>query len=335
MSCLALVGCGSSPSDADTSDTTDGSDTSLSDGSDTSEADLVAEDVDTADATADTGDADPADATADTGDADTADTTPDPWAHPSSSLAVSVQTWVGGTARTSLGGALRAGPMPTTYVVAATTAECRLLLGENPFCDPFCDGTLCTAPNVCTPFPALLSAGTLTLSSPGTRAVVLEPDVTGYGASFESQVFADGAPITFTAAGDEVPTFTATLTAPPTMVANGLDGLSLKSPLVFDWEAPATPLDTRVLIRLQADRGQHGRALSAILECDVPDDGHFEIPASLQSQYVADDLWGCGKCPASSITRYTSRRLQAGPHDLELRVESSSVFLLTTWTNAQ
>ncbi|MBL8786434.1 MAG: hypothetical protein JNJ59_16145 [Deltaproteobacteria bacterium] len=327
VSFLALSACGDSASSTDTADTASSPDTvdtvDTVDAADTSGPD--APDPDTQlgpDVDPDTADASP-------------DTTPDLWDAPPSTLSVSVQTWAGGTPRTSIGGALRADAMPNTYVVADATDDCRLLLGENPFCDPFCDGTLCTAPNVCTPYPALLSAGTLTVSGGGGRPVVLEPDVTGYGTSFEAQTFADGTAITFAAAGGEVPAFAETLTAPPTIVVADLDRVSLKSPLVFDWDAPTTSNDTRVLIRLQADRGQHGRALSAILECDVPDTGHFEIPSTLQSQYVADDLWGCGKCPASSITRYAAKRIQVGSHEVALRVESSAVFLLTTWTNAQ
>lgn len=287
--------------------------------------------VDTAEASSvDTDDTSPSDAT------DT--TAPDPWDLAPSQLAVTQTTFVGGTTRTVVGGALWDGAQPEMYALEQDGGFCRLFLGENYFCDPPCVDALCTAPDpddVCTPYPALLSAGPLTVSG-GDAELVIRPTLDGYASEEDGARWQAGDALTFSAPGGDVPAFSTVLRMVEPLVpatADAFDQLSLKAPLVLTWAPPTTSGEpTRVRVRLQADRGQHGRAYAAILECDVPDTGRFEVPAALQERYAADDVWGCGKCPASSLTRYTKARVDAGGHAIDVRVESQLLFLLTPWT---
>lgn len=317
-------------SERDTADTSDPNDVA-------SETIADADAIDTTDPVDTTDPIDTVDAidTADT--ADTADTI-DPWDRAPSQLAVTQTTWVGGTTRTVVGGALWAGPEPEMYALGEDGGACRLFLGENFFCDPPCVDALCTAPDpddVCTPYPAMLGAGPLTVAGGGTE-LVIRPTIDGYASEEDGARWQTGDALTFSAPGGaEVAAFSAGLRMVEPLVPTGADlgALSLDAPLVFTWAPPTSSGEpTRVRIRLQADRGQHGRALAAILECDVPDTGRFEIPPALQERYAADDVWGCGKCPASSLTRYAQTRVDAGGHPIDLRVESQLVFLLTPWT---
>ena len=114
------------------------------------------------------------------------------------------------------------------------------------------------------------------------------------------------------------------------LITAALDG---DGPLVITWTPPPAGTEgTRVLVRLMADRGQHGRFPASMVECDVPDTGSVTIPEALRDAYSAPELFTCGKCPASAIIRYRRTRVRAGEHDVDLWAESELTFLLTPWT---
>lgn len=259
----------------------------------------------------------------------------DPWDRAPSQLSVVVTKWGDGEARTIIGGAIWDGPEPESYALDADTGVCRFSLGENYFCDPPCDAGLCTAPapnQVCTPYPTMLSAGALTVSG-GGEMVSIRPTIDGYAVESDGRLWEAGEEVTFSAAGGDVPAFSAALRMIEPIVGKDLALLDLKQPLVIEWAPPTTSGDpTRVTIKLQSDRGQHGRAYASVLECDVPDTGRFEIPAALQAKFAGDDVWGCGKCPQSTLTRYVRTRVESGGHPIDVIVSTQESFLLTPWS---
>ncbi len=292
------------------------------------EVDAVVPEVDEAEAV---------DEVADSETSDTPDTTDtlDAWDRAPSQLSVVVTKWGDGAARTIIGGAIWDGPQPESYVLVEDTGVCRFSLGENYFCDPPCEDGLCTAPapdQVCTPYPAMLSAGELTVEG-GDQVIRFKPTIDGYASENDGQLWQAGEEVAFSALGNDVPAFTTSLRMVERIVGKDLALLDLKAPLVIEWAPPSLSGDpTRVNIKLQSDRGQHGRAYASVLECDVPDTGRFEIPPALQALYAADDVWGCGKCPASTITRYVRTRVEAGGHPIDVMVSTQETFLLTPWS---
>ncbi len=259
----------------------------------------------------------------------------DAWDRAPSQLSVVVTKWGDGEARTIIGGAIWDGPEPQSYALEEDTGVCRFFLGENYFCDPPCEAGLCTAPapnQQCTPYPRMLSGGILSVVGQGNE-IYLPHSIDGYAAESEGQLWEVGTSLIIGVEGDDVPAFEAQLRMVEPIVGTDLALLDLKQPLVIEWAAPTSSGDpTRVNIKLQSDRGQHGRAYASVLECDVPDTGRFEIPAALQALYTADEVWGCGKCPQSTITRYVRTRVEAGGHPIDVIVSTQESFLLTPWS---
>ena len=245
---------------------------------------------------------------------------------------VNIAHWAGGAVQTKVAATLWSAEPPSGFAVSASDGPCRLSLGVNPFCGDGCADGLCTAPDVCTPWPENASAGSLTVSGAST-SWTFEHNPTGYGSAYDGAVFGDDALITVSADGGAFPAFGGSAAMPPAIEAD-LGALDLEGPdpLVLQWTAPTAGTEgTRVLIRLMADRGQHGRFPAAMLECDVPDSGSFTIPEGLRRAYADPEQFTCGKCPASALIRYRRTRVLAGAHAVDLWAESELSFLLTPW----
>ncbi len=233
------------------------------------------------------------------------------------------------------GGILYMDTPPSLYTEVDRDGDCRLLAGSNPFCADGCSDGLCTAPDVCTPWPVDASAGTLTIGHPQSAVppITLPYAPGGYSWAADRSTFTAGAPVSVAAAGDTVPAFEGTVVQPEAIALTNYDSLDLDgaAPLTLTWTTPAVGAltTTRVRIRLQQDRAQHGRAYPGIIECDVADSGSFTIPERLRAAYANRDVFTCGKCPQSFLTRYEKTTVNAGGFVLDLIAESQASFLLT------
>lgn len=304
----------------------------------TTPSDTVA-DPDTGDTTP--GDTTPGDTGTDVGDTttDPETTPPDPFAANPKTLRITSQYDAEGTVyQVRIGGQLFTAEPPSLYAEVDREGPCRLLAGANPFCENGCTDGLCTAPNVCTPWPDDLSAGTITVADPASaaKATKVEYAPGGYAWSAFGAVFAAGATLDVTAAGDALPGFTTTVVQPQAIALTNYASLDLDGagPLTLTWTVPlvGAVTTTRVKIRLQEDRAQHGRAYPGVLECDVPDTGSFTIPERLRAAYANHDNFTCGKCPQSFLTRYEKRTVQLGDDahtTVDIYAESEVGFLLT------
>lgn len=222
-------------------------------------------------------------------------------------------------------------PFPTLHAEAAREGSCRLLLWENPRCEPACVDAACVATDTCEPYPSPQSAGTLTLAGLHTTAV-LEPNaLNGYFANVESDLFANGARITASAEGDDLGAFEISVDAPDVdnlavQDAGTLDFPAFQPDANFEFRWAATDPSARVRLRMAADAA-HGQPFAAVIECDAPDTGSLTIPAALLTEFIAPQHWSCGECPVESLTRYRHATMDlAGGQTLELRVGNTVQF---------
>jgi len=180
---------------------------------------------------------------------------------------------------------------------------CRLLETENHFCDPPCGPTeVCAEEGSCTSRPVAVSVGAVTIEGL-SAAVSMEPNVTnfyldldelphpGFEAGDSVELMAQGGagePFQLVGFGSE--TFEVLQEEIP---------LGMDMPVSLQWTPPSGTSATRVHIDL--DIGHHGGS-PATIECEVEDDGSFEIPASQVNQLVE---FGVAGFPAIRLTRRT------------------------------
>ncbi len=166
--------------------------------------------------------------------------------------------------------------------------DCQLLVPDLPFCSSACTPAVCTASDVCTPYPNPKSAGTLELAGLGA-ALQVEPATTMFvyqPPSLPNPPCVEGEEI---AAKTEA--FELSARCIPQLELTGADPIPVMSgqTVHVEWVPPAEPASSR--IRIGLDISHHGGKKGEI-SCDVPDTGSFDIPASLVTQLVELGLAG-------------------------------------------
>jgi len=221
-------------------------------------------------------------------------------------------------------------PLPLVHTETAREGSCRLLLWENPRCEPACVDSACVATDTCEPYPTNQSAGALTVT--GLRnATVIDPDLfNGYTSDVLDDLFAQGAHITASAEGDTVGAFEISVDAPDVgnlevENAGNLDFPAFAADTDFTFQWTATDPSARVQLRMAADAA-HGQPFSAMVECDAPDTGSLTVPAALVTEFIAPQHWSCGECPTQTLTRYRSATIDLDGETLELRVGNTVQF---------
>jgi hypothetical protein len=197
--------------------------------------------------------------------------------------------------------------------LVATDGPCRHFEFTLGICDEPCafGSEACTSDDVCVPYPRELSAGTLRFS--GTRVEIeVEPSASGYAAgSLPGDLFEPGAAVVLEASGGEVPGFALEARGVAPLVAEIPPAGPLPpGPLAIEW----TPSEMEARVRLiLVSESAHGQPLGTIIECDVADTGSLEVPASMVEAYPGPG--NCGRCPSSTLTRYTyaTANLPGGP----------------------
>lgn len=200
------------------------------------------------------------------------------------------------------GGSLYDGPVPDAFPlsVALDEAGCKLLKPKLPFCSNGCGGeAVCVDDETCQPYPQAQNVGVLELTGLGSAPVTMAPFPPSF--AYQSQALpyppcVEGELVTLDA--DRFGASTACIA--PLIVSSSEFAVKSGEALGLDWEAPAQADQTRLLIKL--DVSHHGGKKGEI-DCDVPDTGHFEIPASLVTALV--DL-GLAGFPTIVLTRTAS-----------------------------
>lgn len=192
---------------------------------------------------------------------------------------------------------------------------CRLLVPTNPFCSTPCTPAACTADDVCTPYPAPVALGTLSVTGLGAM-LNLEPTTS------LSIYQSPSLPYPACEAGRSVTASAHDLE----LVAPCIEPLELSGPdpipvssgasVSLAWTPPAK--DVGSVVRIGLDLAHHGGKKGEI-ECEVPDTGQFEIPEPLVSELVSLGLAGY---PTINVTRL-SRATAAANTELVLVISSS------------
>jgi hypothetical protein len=171
------------------------------------------------------------------------------------------------------------GPELPTPVLDTTDGECAVYVRPDPAaCTPTCTTGVCTAPDVCTPYPENASAGDITVTglhaaltfTTGPFGYTPEPAPGG-------DLFDAGAAITVTAPGDVSAGFSANLVG-----VAALDAPFQNVELVDDEDeaitwTPAGAAEIQIALVV----GWHGAPAEATLICETADDGAFAIPGSI------------------------------------------------------
>jgi hypothetical protein len=224
---------------------------------------------------------------------------------------------------------------PQRQTESARAGDCVLFEWEPSLCDPACEDGICHE-GECSPFPELVSAGTLTVDIDGDRHEVSANAPTYWGAIYRSPLQAApeaDALVTVCAAGDQAGGFGAELRAvepltgalPDDVVMELVDGGDLE----VTWDGSS---DARVRLTLAADNMAHGLPWRAILECDTEDDGSLAVPQELIESFPRvsrpGENYACSgtDCPTSTLVRYRAARIDEPDLSVEVRVESAVHF---------
>jgi hypothetical protein len=192
------------------------------------------------------------------------------------------------------------GPQAPSLVLKVDSQEagCQLLVPKAAFCSPPCNmvyptnGGVCIDDNMCMPNPGAVTAGVAHVTgmkggeltmTPSAPAYVYQPTMT-----LPANACDEGADIKVTT--DKFTAQTKCI-APFELSCGPTEKVSVKSgqPVRLSWKKPADPTASRVEIVL--DIAHHGGKKGEI-DCDVPDTGSFDIPATLTTKLVALGLAG-------------------------------------------
>ncbi len=225
--------------------------------------------------------------------------------------------------RTVVTGVL-AGPSPAAYEVEAASDRCQVRRLVASSCPVPCGfGEACVG-DQCVPPPPLRSAGTLVLTGGGqVRQVAFGPG--GYVVLEDGEVWPTGTAVSIYAPGGEVGGFAGevTMVAPLAGVTPAQPMPTAGQPLVLTWSAPDPAARVRLTLISEL---QHGAPAPVLVDCDVADVGRLEVPVAAVDAITEPGIWGCGRCPVSTLVRY--RRAEVVASDLgpvELRAVGAGV----------
>ena len=213
----------------------------------------------------------------------------------------------GASAYTSLLGKFQDGPQPPPVPLELDRedGDCKLLVPSLPSCIPSCPSSaLCTADDVCTPFPNAVSVGTINVDGLGDGPFSMEPLTSAF--AYQAPMTLPNPPCT---EGAEVRAEADSLSLASTCVAQlelTLDAnpaVRAGEALPVSWVPAGVPDISRV--HLVLDVAHHGGKKGEIV-CDVADTGSFEIPEPLVTHLVGLGLAGYPTIGVKRITTVTS-----------------------------
>jgi hypothetical protein len=206
------------------------------------------------------------------------------------SVVVTLQQPTDGDRYTTAIGRFFDGAQPKILDLESRTEQngCTLFVPRAPFCRSPCAPAVCTADDVCTSYPHARSVGTLTLKGIGSP-LELTPSssmIVYQAPSLPFPPCEPGAPVTASATDVSL---SAECIAP--LQLKGPDPIPIveNAPLRLSWVPGAAAARSRIQIKL--DVSHHGGSKGEI-DCDVPDTGELEIPASLVTALLGLGLAG-------------------------------------------
>ena len=205
--------------------------------------------------------------------------------------------------------------------------DCRLVTLPNLLCDPGCAASTetCGLDNQCVPVPVAHSVGDVTVSGLA-RAVEMTANAnTGSyrpaPPALPHPGFTAGADLRLSASGGDYAAFELRgWGIEPFQFTGETVDVSGSTPANLSWAPPTQAGPARV--RAVLDINNHGSSSNAI-ECDFPDTGSAQIPASLIDALI--DL-GASGFPTLGITRRTATSTTIEPGCVQLVVSSDLQF---------
>lgn len=210
-------------------------------------------------------------------------------------------------------------------VEVMTSGECRLLLPPSLLCEPGCafSTETCGPQGQCLPLPIAHDLGTVNVTG---LVIPVEMSANERTKSYSNPArpalphpgFDPGADLRLTTGGGDYDAFELrgwgvsplTVLSQPVRVDPGL-------PTSLEWEASTTPSPAQFHVDL--DINVHGSG-GARIECDFPDTGSAEIPASLIDALIAEGLSGF---PTITLSRQTITSKDTAAGCVELVVSSA------------
>jgi hypothetical protein len=223
---------------------------------------------------------------------------------------------------TSINGGVRNAVQPSEVwqQKGAAAGTCRLMVGPTIVCTTPCTNPqICAGQNQCIAPPTYQSAGAITLTGVGPSPITMNPMQNFYSASLTNPYppFSPGATVRLQAAGAMIPAFTLETVGFEPLVFAGT-GLTMTNgqAFAFTWTPPATAGAARILATVEI--GHHG-GVAAEIDCDLPDTGSAEIPASLVSALIAEGVHGF---PTLSLMRRTPVSTTVGASCVDFTIAS-------------
>jgi hypothetical protein len=217
-------------------------------------------------------------------------------------------------------GRVYGGPQPPSLVLVRDSVEgaCELLVPKSPFCRPACTGGVCVDDNTCMPSPALVGIGTISVKGlKGGDLMIPEPQTKNYQVipTLAANACDEGGTIEI---GSAKLSLAGKCVAQLKLAAGPMDKIAVKSgsPVKVVWDPPAQAGISRIYIHL--DIAHHGGKKGEI-NCDVPDNGSFDIPTALTAKLISLGLAGF---PTIDVTRYHASPSAAEPN-VKIEINSS------------
>jgi hypothetical protein len=206
-------------------------------------------------------------------------------------------------------------PDPFPLELDSKADGCELLVPRLPFCSEACSPDVCTANDVCTPYPAPVSVGPITVSGLGDELSLMPSS---------SMVVYQSPSLAYPPcdAGSKVKAASASFTLEAECLAplelTGPDPLPVKKGEVVHVAWVAAPAGSKSRIRIGLDVSHHGGKKGQI-DCDVPDSGSFDIPEPLVTKLLGLGLAGY---PTINVNR-VSVGLDAAHPDISLLLSAA------------
>lgn len=225
---------------------------------------------------------------------------------------------------TRVGGKVSDGIIPIQAAVeVASAGDCRLLTPPTLLCDPGCPPSTqtCGASNTCVPLPRARDLGPVTAHG---LVVPLEMRPNATTKSYANPAvprlphpgFSAGADLRITTGGGDYEPFELRGWGVSLLEVTGPSRVQRGAPTLVSWQVPADPGPARLHANLNINN--HGSSV-AWIECDFPDTGSGEIPATLIEGLIGRGFSGF---PTITLTRRTATSVTIEPGCVELLVAS-------------
>jgi hypothetical protein len=206
-------------------------------------------------------------------------------------------------------GQIYSGPQPPAEILTVDSEEagCKLMVPKPPFCMGGCGTGVCVAENVCIQRPTIVGVGTAVVTGfKDGEFSIPQPDNKIYQAlpTLPANACSEGDAL-------QIKTDKFTLQGKciaPFEILSGMAKIPVKKdmPVKLTWKPPAQAGMSRVLIDL--DISHHGGKKGEI-NCEVPDTGSFDIPATLATKLINLGVAG--------FPTIVVQRISATPSDTE------------------